>query len=102
MAWYQRLKQELEIMGVTATVTDPGLYVIHRKDNTIYLLHWVDDILIAAPDAESVNWVKQRLHWVKHLTHVIWVRPSCLSASALIVTGQQAPSESASADLLMI
>jgi hypothetical protein len=63
-AWYQHLKQELESMGATATDTDPGLYIIHRKDSTIYLLVWVDDILIAAPDTASVNWVKQRLNSV--------------------------------------
>jgi hypothetical protein len=61
-AWYQRLKQELESMGATATDADPGLYIIHRKDSTIYLLVWVDDILIAAPDTASIDWVKQRLN----------------------------------------
>jgi hypothetical protein len=38
------------------------LYIIRRNGITIYLLVWVDDILIAVPDNQSVSWVKQHLN----------------------------------------
>ena len=56
-----RLKEELELMGFTASDADPGLYIAHHKDGSIYILVYVDDILIAAKDMASVNSIKKRL-----------------------------------------
>jgi len=60
-AWHTRLKQELEHMGFTASEADPGLYTAHYKHTSIYLLVYVDDILIAAKTQEAVDHVKARL-----------------------------------------
>ena len=60
-AWHTRLKQELEHMGFTASEADPGLYILHHKNTSIYLLVYVDDMLIAAKDQEAIEYIKERL-----------------------------------------
>jgi hypothetical protein len=50
-AWYQRLKQQLESMGATASGTHPGLYIIHRNGSTIYLLMWFVFEHLVAPNS---------------------------------------------------
>ena len=60
-AWHTRLKAELEAMGFTATEADASLFVRYHKDHAVYLLVYVDDILIASRSAESVKSVKDIL-----------------------------------------
>ena len=60
-AWHTRLKQELEHMGFTASEADPGLYTAHFKHTSIYLLVYVEDILIAAKTHGAIDHVKARL-----------------------------------------
>jgi hypothetical protein len=59
--WHARLKQELELFGFQESEADPGLFISHRKDDNIYLLVYVDDILIAAKDLDTVHRVKEML-----------------------------------------
>jgi hypothetical protein len=60
-AWHTRLKAELEAIGFTATEADASLFVRHHKDHAVYLLVYVDDILIVSSSAESVKSVKEML-----------------------------------------
>ena len=60
-AWNTRLKQELESMGFTASEADPGLFIGHFKSGTVYLLVYVDDILVAGKSAADIQHVKDRL-----------------------------------------
>ena len=60
-AWHTRLKAELEAIGFTATEADASLFVRHHKDHSVYLLVYVDDILIVSSSAESVKQVKEML-----------------------------------------
>ena len=60
-AWNTRLKQELESMGFTASEADPGLFIGQFKHGTVYLLVYVDDILVAAKSAADIQHVKDRL-----------------------------------------
>lgn len=61
-AWHQRLAKELEELGFVACEADPGLYVYRKEgDSEIYLLVYVDDMLIASPSLESVTKVKESL-----------------------------------------
>ena len=57
-AWHTRLKQELECLGFRASEADPGLYV---GAEGIYLLIYVDDILITALKIDAVGRVKASL-----------------------------------------
>jgi histone deacetylase 1/2 len=45
-AWYERLTQTLLQMGFTASKCDPSLLVLHQQGACIYVLIYVDDILI--------------------------------------------------------
>ena len=45
-AWQTCLK--LELVGFKASDADPGLYIAQYKEGNIYILVYVDDILIAA------------------------------------------------------
>ena len=60
-AWHTRLKAELEAIGFTATEADASLFVRYHKDHAVYLLVYVDDILIVSSSAESVKGVKDML-----------------------------------------
>jgi transposase InsO family protein len=60
-AWHLRLKKELEELGFRASEADPGLYISTGEGSTIYLLVYVDDILIAAPLLSDVDHVKKEL-----------------------------------------
>ena len=60
-AWHNRLHRELESYGYRASEADPGLYIYNGKAANIYLLVYVDDILIASTDKGLIQGVKQRL-----------------------------------------
>jgi hypothetical protein len=59
-AWHHRLKSELEKLGMTESSADPGLYIM-TGPTTIFLLVYVDDILIAGSDVQLVNAVVNQL-----------------------------------------
>jgi len=48
-------------MSFQASETDPGLYIQRRKDINVYILVYVDDILIVAKDLELVRDIKKTL-----------------------------------------
>ena len=60
-AWHQRLHKELESYGYKTSEADPGLYYYRGKTADIYLLIYVDDILIASTDINLINSTKGRL-----------------------------------------
>jgi hypothetical protein len=57
-AWHKTLKEELETFGFEASEADPGLFVSKRKYGNVYILTYVDDILIAGSSMLEVNEVK--------------------------------------------
>ena len=60
-AWHTRLKQELENMGFTASAADPGLFTAQLKSGKVYVLVYVDDILVGAKSLTDIQHVKDRL-----------------------------------------
>ncbi len=60
-AWNTRLKQELEDMGFTASEADPGLFTAQFKHGTVYVLVYVDDILVAGKNMADIQSVKDML-----------------------------------------
>ena len=60
-SWHLRLHEELTTYGFTASTADPGLYTYSGKSGPTYLLVYVDDILIAAPDLAAVKTIKSKL-----------------------------------------
>ena len=60
-AWHTRLTEELVNLGFQPSAADPGLHFLDTESGRIYLLVYVDDILIAARSKADVEWVKKAL-----------------------------------------
>lgn len=59
-AWYTKLKTELEQLGFKASDADPALYIKPGK-HMVYVLVYVDDILIICKSTDSAQAVKSVL-----------------------------------------
>ncbi|KXZ45879.1 hypothetical protein GPECTOR_49g463 [Gonium pectorale] len=59
--WYERLRSELKAMGFKPSESDPGLFVKEEDGDRVFLLVYVDDLLIAAMKLETVAQIKSRL-----------------------------------------
>lgn len=57
-AWYMKLNEELKSIGFISSIADPGLFTLVNKTSTIYILIYVDDILIAGKDKDEVEKIK--------------------------------------------
>jgi transposase InsO family protein len=57
-AWYMKLNEELKDIGFIPSIADPGLFTLANKGSNIYVLIYVDDILIAGKDPATVEKVK--------------------------------------------
>src|SRR5688500_2087707 len=60
-AWYAKLKMELEKLGFKESVADAGLFILDKGDHKVFLMVYVDDMLIASRDLNSVVAVKELL-----------------------------------------
>ena len=60
-AWHLRLKRELEDMGFIQSEADPGLFIRHDNNGRVYLLTYVDDILIITSCTAAMADIKARL-----------------------------------------
>jgi hypothetical protein len=60
-AWHLRLTEELNKLGAHVSDADPGLYIYKTQNETVYLLVWVDDILLASSSMNAINAVKKAL-----------------------------------------
>jgi hypothetical protein len=60
-AWYSRLCKELELYGFKESEADSSLFKLSVKTGNIYLLVYVDDILIAGADTATVNEMKKKI-----------------------------------------
>ena len=58
-AWHLKLKGELESLGFTPSTADPSLYLKRSSETAVYLLVYVDDLLIASASRELVDEVKK-------------------------------------------
>ncbi|KAK1613214.1 hypothetical protein QYE76_036887 [Lolium multiflorum] len=53
-AWHARLSSVLGSLGFTPSVTDTSLFVLRRPDVTVYLLVYVDDIIVLSSSAAAI------------------------------------------------
>lgn len=60
-AWHSKLKHELRSYGFVPSEADPGLWILRYNDRSIYVLVYVDDLLIAAKSVDNVSCVKRML-----------------------------------------
>lgn len=60
-AWYLRLKAELEKMGFIQSEADGGLFIKKANDAYVYMLIYVDDILIITGDKAALQLTKDQV-----------------------------------------
>lgn len=54
-AWYTELANYLLGLGFSRCVSDASLFILHHSVNPIYLVVYVDDIIITGPNATNLN-----------------------------------------------
>ena len=57
-AWYLKLKKELLAHDFTIASADPGLWIVERLESQVYLLVYVDDILLASACKAAITEVE--------------------------------------------
>jgi hypothetical protein len=60
-AWHTCLHDALLKMGLAVSEADAGLHILQRAKGHVFLLVYVDDILIAADSMEMIRLIKQQL-----------------------------------------
>jgi transposase InsO family protein len=60
-AWHLKLKAELAKMGFAPSEADPALFIRKQEGGNIYLLVYVDDILVAGKRLDDVTQVKKEI-----------------------------------------
>jgi hypothetical protein len=68
--WHARLKKELEADGFRASAADPGLFIKRDGQNWIYVLVWVDDMLLAGKKTADLEKVKKKLRSAFEITNM--------------------------------
>jgi hypothetical protein len=54
-AWFERFTSHLLTLGFTASLADASLFVLHTGSTTVYLLLYVDDIIITGNNSTAVS-----------------------------------------------
>jgi histone deacetylase 1/2 len=61
-AWFSRLSNYLLTIGFAASRTDPSLFIYHHNNVTVYILVYVDDIIITGSSSTTVSNIISLLH----------------------------------------
>ena len=61
-AWYQRFATFIRHLGFTASASDTSLFVYKEGDRVVYLLLFVDDIILTASSTDLLHHIIQLLH----------------------------------------
>jgi hypothetical protein len=56
IAWFSRLTNQLQAIGFISSQVD-SLYIYHQGSTLIYLLIYVDDVILAGADMQAINHV---------------------------------------------
>ena len=54
-AWYSRLSSKLQALGFSSSKADTSLFIYHKNGIVIFLLIYVDDIIVASSSPEAVQ-----------------------------------------------
>ena len=60
-AWFDRFTSHLLTLGFVASVADASLFILRRSSVTIYLLLYVDDIIITGNDSSIITTIISQL-----------------------------------------
>ncbi|KAG8484033.1 hypothetical protein CXB51_023002 [Gossypium anomalum] len=61
-AWFDKLKQFLVSASFTMSISDASLFVRSSSDHILYVLVYVDDIVITGSSVDEINCFVQQLH----------------------------------------
>jgi transposase InsO family protein len=59
--WYETLREHLKSMGFKQFKSEPCLFVLRQNKNYVFLLVWVDDILVASNDGDLLKDTKVKI-----------------------------------------
>lgn len=65
--WFHRLKEFLLSMGFLGSLSDPSLFVYKDHDKLVYILVYVDDIIVTGSDETLVDGFIRKLGAVRNL-----------------------------------
>ena len=54
-AWYSRLSSQLKYLGFVASKADTSLFIYNKASITIFVLIYVDDIIVASSSQSATN-----------------------------------------------
>jgi hypothetical protein len=54
-AWYSRLSSKLITLGFVASKSGMSLFIYHKRNTTIYMLIYVDDIIVASSSQAATD-----------------------------------------------
>jgi hypothetical protein len=54
-AWYSQFATYLTTLGLIETMSNTSLFIFHRGSNTVYLLLYVDDIILTASSTKLLH-----------------------------------------------
>ena len=60
-AWHLKLKGELEKLGLKVSAADPGLFILPLGQDSVYVLVYVDDILLASRSLANIQALKSKI-----------------------------------------
>jgi len=59
--WEEKLRSSLQGLGFVSSTVDPCLYTMRRDDQLVFILDFVDDMLIASHSQSHIDWVYTEL-----------------------------------------
>ncbi|MCI28028.1 retrovirus-related Pol polyprotein from transposon TNT 1-94, partial [Trifolium medium] len=68
--WFERLQSTLLLLGFKPSKCDPSLFVFSSKTDTIYLLVYVDDIIITSNNSTLLQSTISKLNKAFSLKHL--------------------------------
>jgi transposase InsO family protein len=60
-AWYKKIDAALSELGLRPTASDSCIYVLHEASTTVYILLYVDDLLLISNDLGRLSLIKAEL-----------------------------------------
>lgn len=69
-AWFEKLRSTLVMFGIQESKADTSLFVSFSPSSTVYLLVYVDDIIVTGSDS---NGVRRLITGLKISLSKIWV-----------------------------
>ncbi|CAM8882756.1 unnamed protein product [Rhodiola kirilowii] len=61
-AWFQRFSSFLLKLGFSCSRADTSLFIFHQQSNLIYLLIYVDDIIVTGNNSSLIDGFTRKLH----------------------------------------